>query len=71
MKGRARPFAALAGLFLSVAMTFALAAPLAAKPNVIIILADDAGYADFGFQGSREIETPNIDLLARSGTVFE
>lgn len=71
MTGPARPFAALAGLFLSVAMTFALAAPLAAKPNVIIILADDAGYADFGFQGSREIETPNIDLLARSGTVFE
>lgn len=41
------------------------------QPNVVIILADDAGYADFGFQGSSEIETPNIDRLARSGTVYD
>lgn len=40
-------------------------------PNVIIILADDAGYADFGFAGSDEIATPNIDALAKSGVVFE
>ena len=40
------------------------------KPNVILILADDAGYADFGFMGSRDILTPNLDAVARDGTVF-
>ena len=38
-------------------------------PNIILILADDAGYADFGFMGS-DIPTPHIDRLALSGTVF-
>lgn len=39
------------------------------QPNVIVILADDAGYADFGFMGS-ELPTPNIDKLASSGVIF-
>ena len=39
-------------------------------PNILIILADDAGYADFGFMGSKEIQTPQIDKLAAMGTVF-
>lgn len=40
------------------------------KPNVIIILADDAGYIDFGFMGSKDLETPRLDELAKSGVVF-
>lgn len=40
-------------------------------PNIVIILADDAGYADFGFQGSAEFATPNLDALAREGVVYE
>lgn len=40
------------------------------KPNIIVILADDAGYADFGFMGSRDIETPHLDRLASEGTIF-
>ncbi|MFD2725178.1 sulfatase-like hydrolase/transferase [Hyunsoonleella rubra] len=39
-------------------------------PNIIIILVDDAGYVDFGFMGSKDLETPNIDALAKSGVVF-
>lgn len=39
-------------------------------PNVIVILVDDAGYGDFGFQGSKTMRTPNIDGLARDGVVF-
>ena len=39
----------------------------ARQPNVVIILADDLGYADLGCQGSRDIKTPNIDGLARQG----
>lgn len=41
----------------------------AAKPNVILILADDMGFADLGITGS-EIRTPNIDALARDGVLL-
>ena len=42
------------------------------KPNVIILFADDLGYADTGFQplGSTDIITPNIDTIAENGVVF-
>lgn len=38
------------------------------KPNIIVIFTDDQGYADLGIQGQvNDIETPNIDRLAREG----
>jgi arylsulfatase A-like enzyme len=40
------------------------------KPNIIVILIDDAGYADFGFMGCKDLETPNIDKLAQSGVIL-
>ena len=40
------------------------------KPNIIVILVDDAGYADFGFMGSEDLETPSIDRLAANGVIF-
>ena len=40
------------------------------QPNIITIIIDDAGYADFGFMGSKDLETPEIDKLAKSGVVF-
>ena len=39
------------------------------KPNIILILVDDMGFADLGCTGS-EIKTPNIDALARNGALL-
>ena len=39
--------------------------PAAEKPNVLLIVADDLGYADVGFQGCKDIPTPNLDSLAK------
>ena len=39
------------------------------RPNVLLILADDLGYTDLGHYGS-EINTPNLDALAREGISF-
>jgi arylsulfatase A-like enzyme len=41
------------------------------KPNILFFLIDDLGYADCGFNGGKEIHTPNIDRLAKEGTVLE
>jgi arylsulfatase A-like enzyme len=40
------------------------------KPNIILVLVDDAGIGDFGFSGGKEFPTPNIDRLASEGCVF-
>lgn len=42
----------------------------AAKPNILIIVGDDMGYADVGFHGCKDIPTPNLDALAASGVKF-
>jgi arylsulfatase A-like enzyme len=41
----------------------------ARRPNIVIILADDYGYADCGFQGCKDIPTPQIDSIAAGGVV--
>lgn len=48
----------------------AAAAPIASRPNLVLIMADDLGYGDLGCFGSTKIATPNIDRLARQGTRF-
>jgi arylsulfatase len=44
-------------------------APAAERPNILLIMADDLGFADLGCYGS-EIETPNLDRLAAEGLRF-
>ena len=41
------------------------------QPNIIVIMADDMGYADAGFTGSEDIKTPNLDAIATSGVIFK
>ena len=40
-----------------------------ARPNIVLILCDDLGYGDVGFNGSKEITTPELDRLAKAGPV--
>src|SRR5664279_4344871 len=47
----------------------ALGGLAAARPNIVLILADDLGFSDLGCYGS-EIPTPNLDRLAASGLRF-
>ena len=41
-----------------------------AKPNIVILLADDLGYGELGCQGNTEIPTPHIDSIAANGVRF-
>ncbi len=55
------------GIWLGVAMAQALGQ---GRPNIVLILADDHGWADVGCNGGDLVETPHIDRLARDGVRF-
>jgi len=40
------------------------------RPNVILLMTDDQGWGDAGYQGHPELETPNLDAMAANGFVF-
>ncbi len=59
---------ALAAILIpSAAASLAADAP---RPNILMIVGDDMGYADVGFQGCKDIPTPHLDALAASGVRF-
>lgn len=41
------------------------------KPNIVVILADDQGWGDLSVHGNSNLATPNIDSLAKTGTLFD
>ncbi len=49
---------------------YAQTAQQKARPNVIVILADDLGYGDLACYGAKNVKTPNVDALASSGVRF-
>ncbi|QBG45928.1 sulfatase [Verrucomicrobia bacterium S94] len=51
-------------------LLFSLSVLAADKPNIVLLFADDAGYGDFGFHGSRHFRTPHLDALAKDGVVL-
>lgn len=71
-KSPALPLLLLAGaLFIQPSLARAASsAPVASRPNIVFILADDLGWRDLGCQGSTFYETPNTDALAASGMRF-
>ena len=73
-----RPLLLLSGLLAAAVPALALRpapaaptkpAPATARPNILVIVADDLGYSDLGAFGG-EIATPNLDALARQGLVL-
>lgn len=57
-------------LFVTSLLSFT-AATYAAPPNIIVITADDLGYADTTFTGSRDIPTPHLDRIANEGAFLK
>src|SRR5688572_18590928 len=62
-------FAILTGVCVSLSH-WAQAQTLPARPNLVVILADDLGYGDLGCYGHPTIRTPHLDRMAREGLRF-
>jgi arylsulfatase A-like enzyme len=58
-------------LLLIAAILSAGAAPALARPNSVLVMADDQGWGDTGYNGHPELKTPHLDALARSGLRFD
>lgn len=56
--------------FLALLLAAVATSVAATPPNVIVILTDDQGYADVGFNGCKDIPTPNLDSIASNGVHF-
>ncbi|MGB0581101.1 MAG: sulfatase-like hydrolase/transferase [Limisphaerales bacterium] len=56
-------------LRLTLLLCLAMVSTEAKPPNILFILADDMGYGDTGFMGSKHLKTPHLDALARSGVI--
>ena len=54
----------------AIILIFSLQSIASRKPNIIIILTDDQGSIDAGCYGAKDLETPNIDRIAKKGIRF-
>jgi arylsulfatase A-like enzyme len=63
------PSRVIAALTLVLLTTLSISAQTR-KPNVVVFLSDDVGYGEYGFQGNKQIPTPNIDSIAAGGVRF-
>jgi arylsulfatase A-like enzyme len=56
--------------FVCADITHSAAAPPSSSPNILLLVSDDQGYADTGFNGCQDIPTPHLDRLAKAGVRF-
>ena len=70
MQRARRWFAILSIAWMIPAAGSGVAAAQERRPNIVMIAADDLGYADIGVHGSKDIPTPYIDALAKAGIRF-
>ena len=54
-------------IFVMISLFAQIGAAKVGKPNMIVIMCDDLGYADVGFNGCKDIPTPHIDSIAGNG----
>ncbi len=64
-------FSSLIGLVLAFFAAVPLRAASASRPNVVILLADDAGWGDYSASGNLQVRTPNIDSIGRAGASLD
>jgi len=57
-------------VFLLATAAASLAAGTSPRPNIVLVMADDQGWGDTGYNGHPELKTPNLDTLAASGLRF-
>ena len=58
-------------LFLACLLLVVYRLTAATQPNVVVLLADDAGWGDYSFNGNHQLATPNIDAIAKAGAHFD
>lgn len=61
----------LLGMAAACYTTNVVAAAEAKRPNVVVFLADDAGWGDYGASGNKQVRTPRIDSLAAGGVTLD
>ncbi len=67
-----RLFIACSCIFVALTFSATLSAQTpASQPNIVFFLVDDLGRSDVGFMGCKDIQTPNIDRLAKSGSILD
>lgn len=58
-------------LFLACLLLVVYRLTAATQPNVVVLLADDAGWGDYSYNGNKQLATPHIDSIAQQGAHFD
>ena len=59
------------GIYLAMAFAVSTAGILAAKPNVVLVMADDQGWGQTGYRNHPALKTPHLDAMAANGLRFD